>query len=99
MIHILQERGHLPDLRFVERGGERWHPGETHSMVNLPIRYACRVIFDAVRGELRRLLIETVCDVARFAVGDAMTDRAVCSVQLHAGDEICRRGGHGIVAL
>ena len=47
-----------------------------------------RIVLDAVFGQLRRLLIETLRDVGRRRVGSAVTDGAVCRVELDAGDQI-----------
>ncbi len=48
--------------RSFKRVAERRHPGEANAVSDLPIRHAVRIVFDAVLGELRRMLVEAARD-------------------------------------
>jgi hypothetical protein len=60
---VFEKERYPPELPVVECFAKSRHAGKTDAVIDLPVRNAFGIVFDAVFRELRRMLIEPARNV------------------------------------
>lgn len=91
LVRMLEKQAHLPNLRISEAVAKTRHAGQPDAVLRLPIGFPRRIVGDTrlVQTDKRRWLgIHSQGDRRGWPIRRAVTDHALCVVNLSTGGEV-----------